>query len=292
MPVRDLLLILLVCLVWGFNYIAVAQGLQHFSPTVFMVLRFVAVLLVMLPFLRLPPNDQWTRLIFISLCIGAIHFTLLFWAISLSSDLSSIAIIQQTYIPISVLLAISFLGEHVGWRTLTAVGVSFSGVVVLSFDPLIFNQLNVLLLALLAALAQGLGSTFMRGVKGMGALNFQGWIALISLPVPLVLSLWLDSGQMQSLQTADWLDWGSVLYAGLGSSVVGYGLFFMLVQRHPVSTVVPYLLLMPLLAVLFSVWLWGDRPGPRLLIGGALVLSGILFISLRQKVKSSTPTDI
>lgn len=286
MPIRDISLLVLVCLIWGFNFIAAAQGMQHFSPAVFMSLRFLAVLLVMLPFLRLPPGDQWMRLIFVCLCLGAVHFTLLFWAISISSDLASIAIVQQTYIPISVLLAIAFLGEHVGWRTLTAIAVSFSGVVVMSFDPLIFSQLHVLLLALLAAAAQALGSVFMRGIKGVGALSFQGWTALISLPFMLAISLLVDDNQMESMRTAQWLDWASVLYSGLLSSIIGYGLFFMLVQRHPVSSVVPYMLLMPLFAVVFSVWIWGDRPGLNLFLGGGLVLMGILYISLRSRAKA------
>jgi O-acetylserine/cysteine efflux transporter len=29
------------------------------------------------------------------------------------------------------------------------------------------------------------------------------------------------------------------------------------------------------------VWVWGDQPGPRLLVGGAMVLGGVLAISLR-----------
>jgi len=286
MPIRDISLLVLVCLIWGFNFVAAAQGMEHFSPTVFMTLRFLAVLLVMLPFLRLPPNDQWLRLILVCLCIGALHFTLLFWALSLSGDITSIAIIQQTYIPLSVLLAVGFLGERVGWRTMTAIAVAFAGVVVLSFDPLIFNQLNVLLLALLAAIAQALGSVFMRGIKGVGALNFQGWTAVISLPLLMVTSLLLEGGQLESIRTASWLDWSSVAYSGLVSSIVGYGLFFLLVQRHPVSTVIPYMLLMPLFAVLFGVLIWGDRPGLKLLMGGALVLGGILIISIRQRAKA------
>ena len=30
---------------------------------------------------------------------------------------------------------------------------------------------------------------------------------------------------------------------------------------------------------------WGDRPGPRLWIGGAMVLGGVLSIALRQRFK-------
>jgi len=285
MPIRDISLAILVCLIWGFNYIAAAHGMQHFPPMLFLTLRFLAVLVVMLPFLRLPPGDQWGRLVFVCLCIGALHFATFFWAISRSNDLTSIAIIQQIYIPFSVLFAVGFLGEKVGWRTLTAIAISFSGVALLSFDPLIFSQLDVLFIALFAAAAQALGSVFMRGIRGVGALNFQAWTALMTLPVLFVASAWMEAGQLESVRTATWLDWASVSYSGLLSSVVGYGLFFLLLQRHPVSTVMPYMLLMPLFAVLFSVLIWGDRPGLKLLLGGVLVLSGILVISYRQRAK-------
>lgn len=285
MSIRDISLIVFVCLIWGFNFIAAAQGMQHFSPMVFLTLRFLAVLLVLLPFVRLPPADQWGRLVFVCLCIGAIHLTTIFWAIARSNDLTSIAIVQQTYIPISVLLAVMFLGERIGWRTLIAIVISFCGVVVLSFDPLIFSQLDVLLLALFAALAQALGSVFMRGIKGVGALNFQAWTALVSLPILIITSLLFEGGQIESIQTADWLDWTSVGYSGLISSIVGYGLFFILIQRHPVSSIMPYMLLMPVFTIMFGVWIWGDRPGLKLLLGGTLVLVGILFISLRSRSK-------
>jgi O-acetylserine/cysteine efflux transporter len=107
-----------------------------------------------------------------------------------------------------------------------------------------------------------------------------------SIPV-LVLASWLlDSGQWQMVVTADRLSWASVAYSALVASIVGHGLFFVLVQRHPVSAIMPYLLLTPLLAVIFGVLLWGDRPGPRLLLGGALVLAGILVVTLRARQKA------
>jgi O-acetylserine/cysteine efflux transporter len=63
-------------------------------------------------------------------------------------------------------------------------------------------------------------------------------------------------------------------------------LFFTLVQRHPVSSIMPFLLLTPLTAVLFGVLVWGDRPGWRLLVGGALVLSGIFAVTVRAMRKA------
>jgi O-acetylserine/cysteine efflux transporter len=59
-----------------------------------------------------------------------------------------------------------------------------------------------------------------------------------------------------------------------------------LVQRYPVAQVTPWLLLVPVLAIGLGVAYWGDRPGPRLLFGGAMVLGGVLLIALRALSKA------
>jgi len=71
--------------------------------------------------------------------------------------------------------------------------------------------------------------------------------------------------------------------------VLGHGLFFWLVQRHPVAQVTPYLLLTPVFAVLLGIVFWGDRPGPALWIGGAMVLGGVFVIAIRTLQKARPP---
>jgi len=88
------------------------------------------------------------------------------------------------------------------------------------------------------------------------------------------------------MSSAELADWSSIFYSVLIASIVGHGLFFHLVQRHPVSAVMPYLQLTPIFAVLFGVVLWGDRPGWRLFIGGTAILAGISIITLRARKKS------
>jgi O-acetylserine/cysteine efflux transporter len=83
-----------------------------------------------------------------------------------------------------------------------------------------------------------------------------------------------------------------VAYAAFISSLLGHGLYYVLVQKHPVAQVTPWLLLVPVLAVGLGIAFWGDRPGPRLFIGGAMVLGGVLGVALRalQKARSLPPT--
>lgn len=286
MKLRDLTILMMICLIWAFNIVSGAKGMQQFSPLVFMIMRFALVLTFTLPFLRFPPPGQWPRMIAAALSIGALHFCFLFWALQRSGDVSSVAIIIQTYIPMAVLMAVLILGESIGWRSLLAIGLAFTGVLILGFDPHVLSHPTALVLALLSAFFQALGSIFIRGIVGVSPMNFQAWTAIISLPVLLVLSLLLDTGQLQSLQTAATLHWASIAYSAIGASVAGHGLFFYMAQRHPITTIMPYLLMMPLFAVMFGVLVWNDEPGWRLLLGGALVLTGILAITLRTRLKA------
>jgi hypothetical protein len=81
------------------------------------------------------------------------------------------------------MLAIAFLGERAGWKTLASIALATAGIVVIGFDPLVFGQLDVLALSLISAFFQALGSVFMRRVHGIGMLGFQAWSAVFVLPI-------------------------------------------------------------------------------------------------------------
>ncbi len=283
MSAAHLILILVVCFAWGFNFIAAAIGLQHFPPLLFTTVRFAIVLAVLFPWLRLPPRAQWGRLIVVCLSSGALHFSLNFLGLRLSADVSSVAILVQSYVPFSTLLAIALLGERIGWRTAGAIAVAFTGVLLVGLEPGVSAQLDSVVVVLISAFFLGLGTTLMRDLSGLNAFGFQAWTALISIPVLVPMSLVLESGQLELMMTAGWQHWGGVAYSALIASLVGHGILFYLIQRHPVTAVTPYLLLTPIIAVGLGVIFWGDELGWRLIAGGVLVLGGVLVISLRAR---------
>jgi O-acetylserine/cysteine efflux transporter len=250
----------------------------------FTAIRFAIVLCFLLPWLRRPPDNQWLRLVACCWSMGAIHFALVFLALERSADLSSIALLMQVYIPLSTLLAVLFLGERIGWRTTSGILIAFGGVLVMGLDPLMLSQLDVLALVLASALSLAVGTILMRGLKGIGVFSFQAWNAALSLPLLLIAAFWLESplsdftGPVQAPGA-----WAAVAYSAIAASIIGHGGFFWLIQRHEVNRITPYLLLVPLLSVLLGILAWGDRPGPRLFIGGGLILAGVLWITLRAR---------
>jgi O-acetylserine/cysteine efflux transporter len=199
----------------------------------------------------------------------------------LAGNLSSPAIVMQSYVPMAALLAWWWLGERFGWRTGAAIAVSFVGVLVLGFDPLVLQHPQSLLLMLVSAFFLAAGTVLMRPLKGLGMVSQQGWTAIIALLPLLALSAIFEPNGLAALRAASWIGWGGAAYSALFASLFGHGLYYVLVQKHPVAQVTPWLLLSPVLAILLGIVVWGDRPGPQLWIGGAMVLGGVLLIALR-----------
>ena len=285
MPLRDLLLALLVCLVWAGNFLTSALALRDMPPLLFTGLRLAVLGLLLAAFLRRPAKGQWPRLLLISLCVGVLHFGLSFWALKLAGNLSSPAIVMQSYVPMSVLLAWGLLGERFGWRTGAAVALSFGGVLVLGFDPLVLANPASLFMMLVSAFFLALGTVLMRDLAGVTRYGMQAWTAVIGVGPLLGLSLWLEPGGFASLATLGWVPWFGIAYAAIAASLVGHGIYYSLIQRHPVAKVMPWLLLTPLLAMGLGIAFFGDKPGPKLWLGGAMVLGGILVIALRTQAK-------
>ena len=270
-----------MCLAWAANFHFSAAALGELPPLAFTALRLGVLGLVLLPFLRPPAPGQWPRLVAVCLANGVLHFGLSFWALSLASTLASPAIVMQSYVPMAALLAWALLGERFGWRTGAAIAVSFLGVLVLGFDPLVLQAPASLLLMLVSAFFLALGTVLMRPLAGVSPFAMQGWTAVIALGPLLALGAWLEPGAFAGLDQASSTVWTGVLFSALVSSLAGHGLYFHLVQRHPVATITPWLLLVPVLVTVSGIVLHGDRPGPRLLLGGAMVLGGVLGVALR-----------
>ena len=286
LPPRDLALVLVICVAWAGNFLTSAFALREIPPFLFTAVRLAILTVALGAFVRPPPRGQWPRLVAVALCNGVLHFGLSFWSLHLAGNLSSPAIVMQSYVPMAAVLAWWWLGERFGWRTGLAIATSFAGVLVLGFDPLVLQRPAALVLMLVSAFFLATGTVLMRPLKGLGMVSQQGWTAIIALLPLLVLSVLFEPHGFDALRHASWIGWGGAAYSALFASLLGHGLYYVLVQRHPVAQVTPWLLLAPVGAVVLGLLFYGDRPGPQLWIGGAMVLGGVLLIALRARSKA------
>lgn len=279
---RHLLLLVGICAIWGFNLIVIKAGVDRMPPVFFTFLRFAVLGLVVLPYLRIRRGAMgW--LLLASICSGSLQFALMFIGISRSGNLSSVAIAGQLGVPFTTLLSILLLGEQVRWRRWTGIGLSFCGVMLIGFNPVVFQSLAGLSFVVLGALFGALGLVSIKRVHDIAPLELQAWFTWTSLPVLLLLTMIFEQGQLASLASIDATGIGAVLFTALASSLFGHTMFFWLVQRYPVTTVAPITVLAPVFSVFFAVTLLGDTLDWRIVTGGLMTLAGVVIISLRER---------
>ena len=285
---RDIGLLMLVVVAWAFNFLTSAWAMREAAPFLFTAMRFGLLLIPMLFLMKLPPKNQRTRLIIVSLLIGVAHFGLSFLALHLAGQLTSPAIVTQSYVPMTVILGRFFLGEQFGWRTGLSIGVAFLGVLVLGLDPEVLANPVALYTMLVAAFMLAVATVLMKGLQGIDVWTQQGWMAALSIVPLLLISHFFEPGQLAKLPDFTWRVWVGAAYSAFVSSLLGHGLYFALVKRHPVAQLMPWLLLVPVITALLGVFLWGDQPGVRVWLGGAMILGGVFYIALRRLARESS----
>lgn len=286
---RHVILAFLVAAVWGFNFIAAKWAVQDFPPFFANGLRFLLVLIVLLPFLRIV-QGKMRPLIKVATLMGVVHFGLLFSAMKLAGGVGSISIASQLNVPFSTILAIVILKETVGWKRVFGISISFAGVLFLGFDPVIFAYWDAVVLIVCAAFFYAVSAVMMRQLRDVPATTVQAWIALAGLLGSLILSSIMEQGQAASLETAGTRAWLSVVYAGLISTVIGHGGANYLFRKYEISMVTPYFLVMPFFSVIGGVLILDEVVGWEMVVGGGMTIFGVLIVTLRNNQRARQKT--
>jgi len=277
MSIPHLLMILLANTAWGLNFVAGKIGAEHFQPLFFTALRFMFLLLLMLPWLK-PAQGYMKPLLKVAFLLGVLHFSMIFIGLHAGGDIASIAITTQLYVPFSAILASVFLREKISLLSLSSIALAFVGVMVISFDPIVFNHLDAILWVSGSAMVMAVATILMRQCPNLGVFNLQAWIALVAFPSLLVLSSIFESGQYKIFSDASFFDFWTPLYSAVGASITGHGIVYYLLGRYPVSIVTPLLLPTPVIATFLGVLIFGDILGWKLIVGGSMTLLGVLML--------------
>lgn len=276
------LLLVAICAVWGFNFVASKVGVNQFPPLFFVGLRFGVLLLCLLPFLRWAPG-RMRDVILIALFNGAFHFGLLFVGIALT-EASVVAIVVQLNAPFATMLSIVLLGEVVRWRRWSGIALTFLGVAIISVEPHVLDAPAGVLFSAAAALSGAFAAILMRRLTNVGAFQLQSWTALVTAPALLAASFFLETGQVEAVASADLMAWGALLYTTFGASLIGHNVYYWLLQRYEVSLLAPLTLLSPILGVFFGITILDEPLTTRILIGAAIAFAGVAILALRNKV--------
>jgi O-acetylserine/cysteine efflux transporter len=277
---RDFALLALICLVWGINLPVTKWVVADVPPIFTAFLRFCGIALVLIPFLR-PVPKQLGLVAIVGLCVGGVHFALLFIGLA-HAPASAAAIVGQLGVPFATILSVVFLKEVVRWRRGLGIALSFLGVIVIAYDPGSFGLSAGLAAIVVSAFMGALGGVLMKRLDPLPALQLQAWIALFSILPALLASLALERGQVEGLMAAGAWKWAAIGFSILVVSIFGHAVYYTLLKRYDVTLLSPLTLMTPVWAVIIGVVALGEPVTGKLLIGGAITLAGVALVAVRR----------
>ena len=275
---------LLVCLIWGFNFSITKSAFDQLSPLAFTAIRFVLSSVLLWLVLRvvegpakLPPGAM-QRLVVLGV-VGNTFYQLAFMLGLSRTTASNSALILST-VPTVVAVFAGALGlERITARMRWGIALGMLGVaLVIATRGVAFDRGTFTgdLLSLLAVLCWAGYTVGLRQVpQGVSPLRvttittIAGTPGLVLVGLPSVLDL--DWGAV-SVQA-----WLAVAYASILSLVVAYLLWNRSVKNIGGTRTAIYMCLTPVVAVLGAWLLLGERPHPLQGIGAAFIITGVLL---------------
>ena len=273
-------LYVLVMVVWALNFPVAKVGLAQLPPMFLIALRFILVAVLLLPFVP-RPTGRWRQVFLISVTLGFLHFALMFTGLD-RLDAATAAITIQLQVPFASILAAVFLGDRLGWRRALGMVIAFVGVAFIAGEPRLQGQYLALALVIAAGIAWSVGNLQVKLLDGVSGMTLIAWSAVFAAPQLLLGSLIFEQGHQAAVAAADWRALFSVAYQAVFVVVLGYGIWYWLLQRYEVNQSMPFTLLVPPLAVIASVVFLDEALTTPMILGGLMTVLGVGIITLRR----------
>jgi drug/metabolite transporter (DMT)-like permease len=289
-------LMLMLCLSWGFNQIAVKLALPDIPPMLQATIRSIGALPVLLLIARLRGAKVFVRDgtlgagLFAGVLFG-IEFVLIYRGLKLTS--ASRAVVFLYTAPFFVALgSYQFLGERLRASQWGGLGLSFAGVALAIGVPQANVDANVLwgdLLiigggALWAATTIIAKATALRRAPPEKALGYQ---VAMSIPI-LAFAAWLSGETLTHFPGP--LAVSLMVYQAVWVVGLTFLLWFTLVQRYSASKLSAFTFITPLFGVVASYFILHDTLTLAFGAAALLVISGLYLVN-RPSPVVPLPTD-
>jgi O-acetylserine/cysteine efflux transporter len=282
---RDLFVALVINLVWGLNIIAVKLSVQLVPPFTTGLLRQAVVLLACLPFLKVVPG-RMRALTLLGALSGGLFLVLVNFSLVVSDNVGALAIAGLLGAPFSLILAIVFLGERIGPTRIFGMLLAIGGCSMLVFDPHIGDEVPGLLLTAAASFVWAIGSMIQRQLAGVPVLTIYAWIGLGGVAVLAPLAVVMEPATISGAVPIPPFAYLLIAGSAIGSTLMGQGGMAWLLQRHPVSSVIPMTLGAPVIAVIASSIVFAMPLTPVMVVGGVIAMAGVAIVTMRTAARA------
>jgi drug/metabolite transporter (DMT)-like permease len=291
------LMLIVLCVVWGVTWPIMRIALTEVPPltmralsTLIGGLALYAVCLVRGRNLRLPGAKG-----FVHVAVGAVlnvaSFSVFSTFAQLYAETGRVAIVSYTMPIWSVVFAWIFLHERPTGIQPFAIALCVVGLAVLIY-PLTTTGVPIgIVLALCTGVSWAAGTVYLKWAHiNADAMAIALWQVIIAFFVIAACMFLIEGGP--DFHAAHLKGVTATILAGLLGTGTAYGLWFSIIRRLPASTASLGVLGSPVIGVISSVLLLGERPTVSDTVGFALILaaSACALFSRPTTVETAQPT--
>jgi drug/metabolite transporter (DMT)-like permease len=293
------LMLVLLCMVWGTTWPIMKIALEEVPPlsmrtasTAIGGLTLYCICFVTRRSLRIPNAKAWAH-VFVASMLNIVGFSVLSVYAQLAAATSRVAILSYTMPVWSVLLAWIFLRERPTGRQTIALGLCAAGLAVLIYPLTAAGFPLGIGLAVATGLIWSAGTVYLKWARidadPMGVAMWQMTLACIVIAACMML---FEGGPGFAAASPKALFATAVV--GFAGNGIAYGLWFSIVGRLSAVAASLGVLGSPVIGVVTSILILGDRPTPADFVGFALILAACACILLgrQQSAKKIIEADL
>jgi drug/metabolite transporter (DMT)-like permease len=180
------------------------------------------------------------------------------------------------------LLAGPLLGERIGWQRLTAIGIGFAGVLVIT-RPGLGTMHPAALLSLAGAVSYAFYNIVTRMLASSDSsatTTLYSSVAGIVLMTPLLPWIWTTPSSP--------LTWVLLMTTGLYGAL-GHWFLVLAHARAPAAILAPFIYSQIIWMLALGYILFGDWPDPWTFVGAGIVIASGLYLLYRERTKQPKP---
>jgi drug/metabolite transporter (DMT)-like permease len=289
---RDLLLLVLLTLFWGFNWPVMKLGVAEMPPLFFRTLCLGGGLVVIGAWARLRgiplavPRGAWREIALLAIPNMIVWHVLAIQAIKMLPS-GRAAILGYTMPVWAVLCGLLFFGERpVGRHWIGVAAALLATLLLLSseFAALAGSPLGTALM-LVAAAAWGFGTHLMRRhLVDLPIITLTFWMMALTVLVMLATSLALELGHWR------WplpQEWPPIAYNIVFAVAFCHVVWSMLARKLPPAASGLSVMMIPVLGVFSGMWLLGERPSWQDYSALALILVALSTVLLPARSENA-----
>ena len=293
MKKKDILLSILLVILWGVNFTVIKLGLSGVPSMLLVSLRYLFTSFPAIFFIK-KPKTELKYIIIYGLTVGVGQFSCLFYAMQIGMPAGIASIVLQVQAFISPVLAMIFLNEKMNSKQIIGFLAAATGLALIATASAGDNMNKVPTLAFIlmfgAPAFWAVSNMILRiasdkaAAKGekLNTVSMVVWSGLVP-PIPMIgLALMLDTPEtlLNALTNLNGISIFAVIYLAFAATLIGYGIWSILVSTYPMSMVAPIPLLVPITALLSARIVLSEKLSPMQWTGFIVILAGLVIANI------------